>query len=478
MLDEAQRDQRERSARGIAALSAWAAGLRWDDIPHAARHAMARILADDMASMLAARDEPELAAAHAALLRDSRAPEATLMRAGGPKVDLRLAMTGNGLAAAWTETDSGYSKAPSHPGLCSLPALLAVAECDGLSARELLRAATVAYEVVARLAGCWGSVVPPVHPHGLFNAPGAATAIAMARGFDAYRLQLALTAAVTMISPGPYSHADDGALVRNAWPAAGAQSGLLACELAGSGMGGIAEGPWDVYAGLLHAKTREQALTDALGTRWAVTEGYHKRHGCCQVAHAALDAMESLLQAHPGLRGGEGVASIKVDLPADGMHMAERHPANGLAARFSVPHAIAAMLVNGDAGVAGFGPAALADDRITRLREQVALADWGALKPWPLHRPGRVTITLRDGTVLSDERESARGGADQPLGDDELLAKCEGLAGDAAPGLRTTVQALMHAIAKDEAALDVPWRDWMRRLFLAPASPARSDQTG
>ncbi len=474
MLDAVQRAERERSARGMEALSAWAAGLRWEDIPQAARHAMARILADDMASMLAARNEPELAAAHAALLRDSRAPEATLLRPGGPRVDLRLAMTGNGLAGAWTETDSGYSKAPSHPGLCSLSALLAVAEHDGLSARELLRAAIGAYEVVARLAGCWGSVVPPVHPHGLFNAPGAAAAIAMARGYDADRLQLALTAAVTMISPGPYSHADDGALVRNAWPAAGAQSGLLACELANSGMGGIAEGPWDVYAGLLHASTREHALTDALGVRWAVTEGYHKRHGCCQVAHAALDAMESLLQAHPGLRGGGEVASIRVELPADGMHMAERHPANGLAARFSVPHAIAAMLVNGDAGVAGFGSSALADERITWLREQVELADWGALKPWPLHRPGRVTIRLRDGTILSAERESARGGADQPLGDDELMSKCEDLAGDAAPGLRTTMEALMRAMADNDAALDAPWRDWMRRLFLAPAGPAQT----
>ena len=75
--DTKGQEARQASARGIEALSAWAAGLRWEDIPQAARHAMARILADDMASMLAARDEPELAAAHAALLRNSRAPEAT-----------------------------------------------------------------------------------------------------------------------------------------------------------------------------------------------------------------------------------------------------------------------------------------------------------------------------------------------------------------------------------------------------------------
>ena len=51
-----------RVADGVAALAAWAAALSWAAVPERIRARAALVLADDLAAMVAARDEPELIA--------------------------------------------------------------------------------------------------------------------------------------------------------------------------------------------------------------------------------------------------------------------------------------------------------------------------------------------------------------------------------------------------------------------------------
>ena len=73
-----------------------------------------------------------------------------------------------------------------------------------------------------------------------------------------------------------------GALVRNVWPAIGAWTGMRCVDWAGFGIGGLPRSPYDVFVDGLGAEARPEQLTDGLGREWAVEDGYHKIHACCQ----------------------------------------------------------------------------------------------------------------------------------------------------------------------------------------------------
>ena len=443
------------AADGVRRLVSWAAALSYDDIPDAARRRMARIVGDDVAAILSAQDEPEVRAFHDRLL-SSKGPS-TLLRQGAPKLDARSAALGNGLAASWNEVDEGYRKSPCHAGIYLLPALFAVAERDGLAVAEVMRAAIAAYEITARFARCWRSIMPPLHPHGIFNAVAAAAAVGVAKRLDTERLLLAVTGATTLVSPGPYNHAIKGALVRNAWAAAGAQTGMLAVDLAECGIGGLAESPEDVYAGCFAGETQAAELTAALGEEWAVCDGYHKLYACCQYAHASLDAIGEVFAQRPELKGGNGIASVVVETDPRGITLRNYDPATTLAAKFSMPHAIASTLVHGSAGVEAFTSETLADPRVASLRQRVQMKPHPEVKPWPLDRPGRVTLVLESGETIVAESASARGGPDKPFSDDEIDRKIAALSAGTAPGLLAAVTRLRST--------DEPFAAWMESIF-------------
>ena len=54
-------DSRAECAQGVRALAAWAAAVRFEDIPRPVLERAVRVLADDLAAMIGARGEPEVA---------------------------------------------------------------------------------------------------------------------------------------------------------------------------------------------------------------------------------------------------------------------------------------------------------------------------------------------------------------------------------------------------------------------------------
>src|SRR6185503_3619215 len=93
---------------------------------------------------------------------------------------------------------------------------------------------------------------------------------------------------------------------------------------------------------------------------------------CCRYNHFALDAVLALRAEHR-IDAGQ-VARVHVTTIPFGLRMADPAPATPLAARFSIPWAVAAALVLGHAGLDAFRPAALADARIQALARRVEVA--------------------------------------------------------------------------------------------------------
>lgn len=448
---------RARAGEGMAKLVRWAAGVDAEAIPDAVRRRAALVLADDIAAMVAAEAEPEVQAAQAKLTERTTGAEATVFNRQAARVDRYAAAAANGAAATWCELDEGYRLAPAHAGAYILPALLAEAEATGASTQQVLRALALAYEIVGRCAQAFRFASLTVHPHAAFGTLGAAAGVGLVRGYDADALLATASAGATMVFAGPYQHAIYGALVRNIWTGVSAWAGMRAADLAPVGLGGIAESPYDVFVGCFGTSADPAALTANLGDRWAIADGYHKLFACCQYAHSAVEASLKLGErlARAG-RTPDDIAEIVVETHPLGLTLTERNPPTVLSAKFSMPHALAAVAARRTGGQGAFGRDTLNDPTIARLRQAVRLEPYEPIAPWPKDRPGRVAWRLRDGEAWTEAVESARGGADQPFSTDELVGKIDTLTRAAFPQMPAV---LLRLISDPQSIVASPWRD-------------------
>jgi len=365
-MDGATQTERQVAA-GVTALADWAAALAWANVPKPIRKRAALVLCDDLAAMVAARGEPELIAFQDGLAISSGPAEATVFNGRAMRLDRYSAAVANGGASDWCELDEGYRRAIGHAGIYCLPALLAEAEATGATGEELLRALAIGYEVVARIALCFSLDSLTLHPHGSLAAVGAASAVAALRRLPGQEMAAAINTAATMVVPGPYNHAIEGALVRNVWPGVGAWAGMRAVDWVGAGITGRPESLHDVYARAFGGKVAPEVLSADLGTEWGLADGYHKVHACCQYAHSAVEAtLELLGQA----KAGE-IARIHIDTHWRGRTLDNVDPATTLAAKFSMQHILATTAIHGHAGAEAFHASTLADPAVAALRMRV-----------------------------------------------------------------------------------------------------------
>ena len=437
---------------GLEALCGWAAGLDISDIPDPVRQRAVLILADDIAAIVAARDEPQVRALQARQATRSGPAEATIFAASPLRVDRASAAVANGATADWCELDEGYRRATCHAGLYTIPALIAEAEATGATTLETIRALVIGYEIAARFARTFPQKALVLHPHASLAAVGAAAGVAALRRLDPTTFVAAVSSASTMVAPGPYTHAVEGALVRNVWPGAGAWCGLQAVEWAECGIGGLPTSPYHVFAAAFGSTPVPTELTDGLGREFAVSDGYHKLHACCQYSHSAVEATLALLAERPIAPGT--IRAIRVETHRLGMTLDNRAPATTLAAKFSMPHILAATCQLGHAGAEAFAQSTLTDPAIAALRARVELVRFAPDLPWPTDRPARVTLEFDDGTRRTAECLSARGGPDRPFARDEILAKIRGITAPAYPAMPEVLAAL---VAGEKSGLGKPW---------------------
>lgn len=375
---------------------------------------------DNIGAMVAGAADPTVAAAQARLSGVSNVPESTIFSAGAPRVHPRDAATANGLAVTWCELDEGYRGAPCHAGAYILPALLAEAELKRASAADVLRALTLAYEIVARAARAFPFPQMTVHPHAAWAMAGAVAGVALLNRDTPATALGAFTAAATMTFVGPFNLAADGGLARNVWTAIGAQAGANLVEWARLGIHGLDQSPYDVFADVLGTGFDAAALTDGLGVRWAVEDGYHKIYACCQYAHSTVEATLELRAR--GLAPAE-IEEIVVETHPRALLLTAVKPPNVLSAKFSIPHAAAAAALLATGGQRAFSDEARQDAAICALRRRVTIKPYAPIAAPPKDRPARVTWRLANGEAHSAVCESARGGADRPIAHEVLRQK-------------------------------------------------------
>ncbi|MBI1848172.1 MAG: MmgE/PrpD family protein [Candidatus Rokubacteria bacterium] len=405
-------------------LAAFARALTFATLSPSAIAAARRVVLDTCGAMLAGSRRPENTHLARLVAERSRGGRASLV-GHALHAEPMLAALANATAGVSLEVDEGNRWGGGHPAIHVLPAALAVAEEVGADGPRLIEALVAGYEIVSRIGGATQARAN-VHSHGTWGTLGAAVATAKLLGEPA--LGAVVNLAASMSPANTWTPCFEGATIRNLYPGRSSLQGILAAHLHRCGFTGVADGPGDVYGSILADGFEPERAVHGLGEApLRIEANYFKFHACCLYNHPALDAVEEIrgtARFEPG-----DVARVSVRSIPFVTRMAEPAPAAMLAAKFSIPYAVAAALVLGRTDVTAFTEDVLEDPGVRALAKRVEVTADPAMSLRRDDQPvATVTVTLTDGRTLSRSTRVVRGDAANPRPEEELVAKFLALA--------------------------------------------------
>ena len=409
-------------------LSEFVAELRWEDLHPSTIAAAKDVVLDTIGAILAGSRLDENAN-FARMAGDMSGPGKATVIGHPHRARPVWATMVNATAGVSLEMDEGSRIGGGHPSIHVTPGAIAVGEDLESSGRAVLESVIVGYEVTSRI-GSATQIRPAVHSHGTWGTIGAAAATARLMGFDPAQTKLAMNLAMSMSPANTWTPCIEGATVRNLYPGRSGFQGIMAAHLSRCGFTAVADGPADLYRTFLGEGFDPDAVVDGLGApgEFRIQRNYFKFHACCLYNHPVLDAVEDLLRESPF--APDDVERIDVTAPPIAGIMDAPAPDNMLAAKFSIPYAVAAAVGYGRTDVSAFQPERVQDAELRELARRVAVLPDDAMSLRRYDYPAaRVSVQLNDGRVLEAGVTAQRGDFSNPRSRDELLDKFRDLAG-------------------------------------------------
>lgn len=415
---------------GTARMAVWCAEAprSW---PTASLDGARRAFVDTLAVIVAGRDQACTVGTRQAVAEWGSGPCHVI--GGAPQAAPWAALV-NGTSAHALDYDDVLDPALSHPSAALVPAILALAEAKGCSGADALDAFLIGFEVLARLGEAmnlehyrrgWHTTLS-------IGSMGVAAACGRLMGLDAPRMAMAISLATSMAGG---SKRQFGSMAKPLHAGLAAKNGIVAAQLAASGVTGIEEplqGRWgyiELMAGNevlgLDAAIRKIGAPDAMVQYGA----WQKFYPCCASTHRPVEALLSL-----GLPVKE-IASIRAEVSeVAAANLRYKAPRDPNEARFSLPYCMAAALTEGTLTKGSFTPEAIVRPELRPLMELVDMVvDPELTADRPITESferGTVIVTLRDGSQHRAAVLDPRGHPKAPLTDAELADKFRDCAKD------------------------------------------------
>ena len=403
-------------------LSQFVCDTHLEDLDPATVAATKTVVLDTLGAMVAGSllNENEKLAQLAA--RTGGQGPATLIGQTGSAPAVFAALS-NATAGVALEMDEGNRLGGGHPAIHVLPAALAVAEERGSGGKEFLESVIAGYEVTSRI-GTGTTVKKTVHSHGTWGTIGSAVATAKLMGFDQAQTTEAMNIAASMSPANTWTPCLEGATVRNLYPGRSGFQGIMAAQLTLCGFTGLEDGPSDIYNTILGESFDPAAAVQGLGEPgpYRIQQNYFKLHACCLYNHPVLDGVQALLGKVKF--GVDDVERIKVETPALATIMTDPEPQNMLAAKFSLPYAVATAVVHGNTGITAFYPGRLHDPETLALARRIDIVADPQMDLRRYDYPAaKVAVSLKDGRTLNEDVTAHHGDTQNPASREELVAK-------------------------------------------------------
>jgi 2-methylcitrate dehydratase PrpD len=451
----------------------FSAGLSYDRLPQDVIDSMKLYIMDWFGCAIGGLREPSSAMILNAARELNGRSEATVLGAGD-KMDPALAALVNGAMGHSLEMDDDHRTMCGHPGAPVLPAALAVTEKLGLGGKALIEASVAGYEMIIRAGtsflgrayyGGW-------HPTSTTGVFGATVSAAKAYGLDAGKTATALGIAGSMPA-GNREFEHNWTYPKRFHPGNAARNGILAAILSKEGF----TGPWSIFEGPFGffnlysehvAEVGEEGklqirevwdpavLCDKLGERYDLLTNSFKVHCGGRFGATAVDAAMEIVKTHDVK--ADQVKAIRVGVCefANVAHFMKgcRRPTHMVAAQFSLPFAMALVLLRRKVSVPDFNDEMFNSPKVIEIMDKVTnYVDSDAQAAYPQHYIAKVAMTLNDGTELSTRVDYPKGDLENRPTLGELHDKFRDLAGITLP--KEKVERLLEALGSIEKIDDI-----------------------
>ena len=424
-----------------AALAAFAAQLRVQDIPAPVLRRTEDLFLDWLGSALAGKSARAVQAIERYAL--AMGPNFRAGDQGAAEVLISRRLTSphfaamvNAAASHVVEQDDVHNGSVFHPAAVVFPAALATAQAIGASGGELLAASVAGYEVGIRVGEFLGrSHYRIFHTTATAGTLAAAAATGRLLGLDAATMLHAFGSAGTQAA-GLWEFLRDAADSKQLHCAHAASSGLASAWLAKDGFTGarrILEGEQGMAAGM-SSDADAARLTAGLGQRWATAETSFKYHASCRHTHPSADALLALMREQRLV--ADDIAQVQAQVHQGAIDVLGRVmvPATVHQAKFSMGTVLGLVAEFGYAGLDEFDRHFLAP-RVAAFRDRVGMQlDAEVDTAYPQRWIGKVQVRTRDGRILDARVDQPKGDPGNTLSRAELEDKARRLAayGDAA----------------------------------------------
>lgn len=340
----------------------------------------------------------------------------------------------NGVAAHALDFDDGNSIMGGHPSTLLVPAILALGEETGASAKDVIVAYAAGYEILIRLSRGLNSFhyEKGWHPTATIGVFGVAAAGAKLLGLDAPKTAIALAIAASMPSG---IKANFGTMVKSFHVGHAVRDGLLCAKLAQSGFSAntgaleAKQGFLEVYNGAGNYSVEK--IVGDLNEPLEVNRGFNplKLYPCCASTHSAIEAALQIRREYSV--PADNISAIRIEVDERRMPHTDRpRLQEALSGKFSVQYVVSRGLIDGGVSLSHFEGESHQDPAVKDMmsRIQVQAAPPGGK---PNSFDATVTIGTRDGQSFAAhvERRSIAIADSDELNSPQLWSKFSDCAG-------------------------------------------------
>ena len=410
-------------------MAQFALSLQYDQIPEPSLKEAKRFLLDSVGCALAALDHEDMQQAYEYVEQLGGNEQATII-GHGTKTNLgNAALMNSLLIRAMDYNDIYWKQDPSHPSDV-IPAALSPAEHMGLSGSDLLVGILICYELEMRLCLAADPGVREVGWHHASLSQFVAPLVA-ARMFGLTEDQ-----AVAACGISGSSHFTLGGVVaghltnmKNTADPMATEAGVRAAMLASTGYSGpveLFEGKEGVFEVLSNVTFDPAKMLDGLESEFLITECGYKAFPTEALTHqpitAVLEAMsDNSIDPHSVSEVLIRTTTRGADILSDS---SKYEPRTKETADHSLPYCIAVAVTKGNVLPSDFEEEALTDPFVWETLPKIkVVADPEIDGLFPGVKRAIVTITTEDGRSYTVQEDHAKGRAENPLSDDELVAK-------------------------------------------------------
>lgn len=341
-----------------------------------------------------------------------------------PSVNAALA---NGVSGHSMDLDDGHRKALGHPGVCVIPAALAIGELTGCSGKALLTSIIIGYEIFVRI----GKAVNPslfsrgFHTTGVCGTLAAASAAAKVFSLDKEKIISTLGIAGTQ-SCGLLVVTHSGQMMKPLNVGKASQNGVISALLSKAGAIGsskIVEGK-DGFVQAFSDNCDYSLMLDRLGESFEIKNCYKKFYPACRHTHAAIDAALYLKNEFNIV--SKDIKEIEVTAYPAALKLTEKKnmPLDEAGARFNLAFAVSLALVRGRVGIDDFSMESISDKKIQNLFYKVKIIGDSSLESIEHNiRGAEVEIVLKDNTCFKKRVLLPKGEPENPSTKEELYNK-------------------------------------------------------